>query len=149
MSAATESAAQLALRGLLLLVVEVQNHVRAAGDPVMHFAEIQELIDSDHSREFVQLARAALASTPASTNRKTFYAIVSEQDLPKDHKCASQARGPILMETYLGKDTSNREHLEAIRARFAQYGWSTIAEVLVDIPATPAAIPAAAAGMHV
>lgn len=73
MSAAKQSAEQLALQGLLLLLVEVQNQAREAdiAEVDEHTAtrlgalqQIEQLVESDHARELVQLARAAL-ETPA------------------------------------------------------------------------------------
>lgn len=62
MSTTTESAERLSLRGLLLLVVELQNQVRAEYTSAQN---IRDLVESDHTREMVQLARAALGSVPA------------------------------------------------------------------------------------
>jgi hypothetical protein len=78
MTTTPESAERLALRGLLLMLVEVQNVVRTDVDyrPFKLFEHIGnhsiasvdkllELVDSDHAREMVQLARAVLGSVPA------------------------------------------------------------------------------------
>lgn len=73
------SAEQLALRGLLLIVVEVQNLVRSrpregapVRDVVMHDvrlqAEIAHLVEAAPTVELVQLARAALATRNPRTD---------------------------------------------------------------------------------
>lgn len=72
MSTTTESAEQMALRGLLLLVVEVQNVLADEEiDMFEKIEQVEDLVETDHAREYVQLARAALdnplvAATPAA-----------------------------------------------------------------------------------
>jgi hypothetical protein len=69
-----ETAEQVALQGLLLLVVEVQNQVRqitedsTREDLFTVLANIDAVVDSQQSTELVQLARAALdvRATPAA-----------------------------------------------------------------------------------
>lgn len=151
MNTTTKIAHDHALRGLLMLANEVEHTLlllRAGeidGDAFVD--KIAALIETPQHLELVMLARAAL-ETPAPTNRKTFYGIVSEQDLPKGHSEEATARGPILMETYLNAESADRAQVESIGGRFAKYGWVRIAEVHVDFPETPAAIPAASALTH-
>jgi DNA polymerase-3 subunit epsilon len=65
-STTVESAERMALRGILLLFVEVQNLARQAGptvaeaDPFQTLDAIDDLVESEPARELVQLARAAL-----------------------------------------------------------------------------------------
>ncbi len=72
MNTTTKIAHDHALRGLMLLVVEVQNIIREASPREEHatahdlFDRIDELVQSDHAAELIQLARAAL-ETPAPT----------------------------------------------------------------------------------
>jgi hypothetical protein len=158
MSATQQSAERTALQGLLLLLVEVQNQ---AGLP--DFAEvgeettarldaarqIEQLVNSPHASEMIQLARAALGSTSRSSTVNRFFAIVCEQDLPKEHRAAATAEGPIMMETMLNAFHTDRAWVENKAKAFTHYGWVRVAEVLVDIPEQPrAAIPAAAAAVH-
>jgi len=156
----TPTAEQVALQGLLLILAEVQNQVRASRDAEKgervaklfgSFEQIEQLVEGAHAAEMIQLARAAIATTSTST-RRTFFAIVTEQDLPKDRKPLFESehpRGPLLMETYLDYHV-DRAAVER-RARegsWSKYGWVRIATVTVDIPDPPAAIPAAAAAFH-
>lgn len=154
MSTTKESAEALALRGLLLLVIEIQNAVTrtdddGAADPLHICCEVADLVESAHCRELVQLARAALEAPPS---RKVFFGIVTEQDLPKDRpqRHDETPRGPIMMECYLDGVARDRGETESFAKRmgFDRYGWVRVAEIHVDIPATPAAIPAAVAGVH-
>jgi len=84
--------------------------------------------------------------------KRTFYGIVCEQDLPKGHRDESNARGPILMEVYLIEDSISADRAkveECARAHgFSRYGWYSIAEITVEIPDPPAAIPADQAAVH-
>lgn len=52
----------LALRGLLLIVVEVQNIVRTNRPSLMVRDDVVELVESATTRELVQLAQAALSN---------------------------------------------------------------------------------------
>lgn len=158
MKVAAESTEKAVLRGLLLLLVEVQNILRDTtdtekGEKVARlfgkYDQISELAESPHAAELIARARKLL-ETPK--NRRTFYGIVNEQDLPKGHREEATARGPILMEVYLDAQSiaADRDKTEEFaRAHgFARYGWVAIAEISVEIPDPPAAIPAAAAGVH-
>lgn len=59
------SASQLALRGLLLLVVEVQNILcNEELDAFEKLGDIEDVVETDAVRELIQLARAALADQP-------------------------------------------------------------------------------------
>lgn len=87
--------------------------------------------------------------------KRTFYAIVTEQDLPKDRRPAADdhgPKGPLLFETYLNETgiSADRAKVEdfARRHGFDRYGWVAIAEITVEIPDAPAAIPAADASVH-
>jgi hypothetical protein len=86
--------------------------------------------------------------------KRTFYGIVVEQDTPKDRRRPSDdpPRGPLLMECYLGPETisPDRAKVEAFARThgFDRYGWVAIAEITVDIPDAPAAVPAEAASVH-
>ena len=74
-------AEQVALHGLLLLVVEVQNAVRGDLDYRPHklyehisqhaietVEALENIVDSAHARELIQLARAALETRADSGN---------------------------------------------------------------------------------
>ncbi len=63
-------AEQVALHGLLLLVVEVQNLIRnnAAVGADKTVAEIDDFVHSAHARELIQLARAALETRADNGN---------------------------------------------------------------------------------
>lgn len=137
-----------ALHGLLLLLVEAQNILRQENrQSELVRGELSDLVESAHARELVQQARTLLEAPRG----QRFFAIVTEQDLPKDHEYSVTARGPIMMETYLDGVHTARDQLEQFAKRngFDRYGWVRIAEVHVDIPAAAQrAIPAAAAGVH-
>jgi hypothetical protein len=157
-----ETAEQVALQGLLLVVVEVQNLAREvyAAEPtefdakrIAGIEQILTLVDDPKTLELVQLARAALA-TPADV-RKTFYGIVTERDINDAFlaKCGNGAPvridGPIIFEQYLNGRTADRAHVEDRARSMTGYGWVRVAEITVEIPLpTPAAIPAAVAGVH-
>lgn len=69
-----ESAELMALRGLLLLVVEVQNIVRqvnhktTAEDYALALGRVAHIVDGAHAAELVQLAKAALQTKPEIKN---------------------------------------------------------------------------------
>jgi hypothetical protein len=152
-----ETAEQVALQGLLLVVVEVQNLAREvyAAEPtefdakrIAGIEQILTLVDDPKTLELVQLARAALA--PPAVPRKVFYAIVAQQDTYIDREVDPECppRGPIMMEHYLDANHTDRAWVENKAKQFHRYGWVSIAEVRVDIPDPPAALPAAVAGVH-
>lgn len=147
---ASSSAEQHALRGLLLVVVEVQNIIHANEADFPTLTKIMKLVESHETAELVQLARAALETRPEAS-RKTFFGIVTEQDTyfsrPVDPE--NPPRGPIMMETYLNELHADRAQVEAMAPRFMHYGWVRVAEIHVEIPETPSAIPAAAASTHI
>jgi hypothetical protein len=59
---------RVALQGLLLLVQEITNHaVTPDATPDTKLDEINELLDSAHAREHIQLARSLLDAEQAST----------------------------------------------------------------------------------
>jgi len=153
-SAALEPAERLALRWLLEFLTEISQLVsvvdRGDDDECMEFTErVNAIVESSKLRELELLARAAL-STQAPANRKVFYGIVCEQDVDKRRRVDPEdpPRGPILMECYLSGIAEDRAQVEALTGRFSCYGWVRIAEIHVDIPDAPAAIPADKAATH-
>lgn len=57
-----------ALRGLLLILVEVQNLVRAQGNDINEAyaaTQLRDLVESEHAHECINLARAALDTEAA------------------------------------------------------------------------------------
>lgn len=152
-----------ALQGLLMTVVETQNIVRSTpgeGAPVdevvMHDVllrkQVEQFVDSAYTRELVQLARTLLEAPAA--NRKTFYGIVTQFDCGTKYRERSLARaprndGPIIFEQYLNAHTADLPYMAEKAKSKTDYGWVRIAEIHVEIPEpTPAALPAAAAGVH-
>lgn len=153
------TAEQVALQGLLLIVAEIQNEVRAShvgqlgeivGPWLRSLEQIEQLVEGAHTAEMVQLARAAIASTSTST-RQTFFGVVTEFDCDEKYRNRHQYEnhGPIIFEQYLNEHTRDRAALEAKARAMTQYGWARVAEITVDIPVTPAAaIPADQAATH-
>ena len=66
MTTTHQTAERTALHGLLLLLVEAQNIARDESAEMHEIVErIENLVESAHAREMVQLARAALGAVPA------------------------------------------------------------------------------------
>jgi hypothetical protein len=158
MTTTVESAERMALRGILLLFVEVQNLARQAGptvaeaDPFQTLDAIEDLVESEPARELVQLARAAL---DAASSRKKFFGIVTQYDCGERYREKHNAhqperpQGPIIFEQYLNEAAADRKVLEARARTMTGYGWVRVAEISVEIPSpTPVAIPEAIAGVH-
>jgi hypothetical protein len=66
-----ESPERHALRGLLLAIVEVQNLAREGNESTAFetMSDIYEHVESNHVREYVQLARAILDTPPPKQPR--------------------------------------------------------------------------------
>lgn len=158
MTATRQSAEALALRGLLLRLVEVESALaalRAGENDGNEFVDrVVDLIESPDHRELVQLARAALETPPATPNRNVFYGIVTQYDRSERYRdrvdrLQHPCDGPIIFEQYLNDETAVRANLEERAKRRTGYGWVRIAEIHVEIPeAAPRAIPADQAATH-
>lgn len=137
-----ESPERTALRGLLLALVEVQNMVRSAGDnELREFVRIQDHVESDHVREYVQLARAVL-DTPAESGWQPI------ETAPKDGTqiigfCSKHESIFMTLweDGHWGLEDWDSQHFCA----HAPTHWMP----LPPPPASPRPIPAEQAGVHV
>lgn len=129
-----------ALRGLLLALVEVQNMVRGAGDnELREFVRIQDHVESDHVREYVQLARAVL-DTPAESGWQPI------EQAPK-HKwlLCGRSGGGSKFGRFVGYICENGDCVDSNDGLRNPTHWMP----LPPPPASPRPIPAEQAGVHV
>lgn len=138
MSATTKSAEQLALQGLLLLIVEAQNIVRDESAEMHEVSErIEQLVESPHARELVQLARGALEA-PATVGWNPVSVVPT-------------APGFYLTTCTNDDGTDPQVHTAHFSINRRKPYWSHNVIAWRERPEAcqpPAAIPAAAAGVH-